>query len=49
MTINDKNKDENYNKILREKQQIYQYYHQVKLINMNFLLTKKYYRLVKVD
>ena len=37
----------NYNKILTEKQQKYQHYHQVKLINMNILQMKKY--LVKVE
>ena len=37
----------NYNTILTEKQQKYQHYHQVKLINMNILQMKKY--LVKVE
>ena len=37
----------NYNKILTEKQQKYQHYHQVKLINMNILQMKKYQ--VKVE
>ena len=31
----------NYNTILTEKQQKYQHYHQVKLINMNILQMKK--------
>ena len=33
--------------ILPEKQQKYQHYHQVKLINMNILQLKKYYPLIK--
>ena len=37
----------NYNTILTEKQQKYQHYHQVKLINMNILQMKKYQ--VKVE
>ena len=37
----------NYNTILTEKQQKYQHYHQVKLINMNILQMKKY--MVKVE
>ena len=32
---------------LTEKQQKYQHYHQVKLVNMNFLKAKKYYHLIK--
>ena len=36
-----------YNMILTEKKQKYQYYHQVKLININFLQTKKYCYLIK--
>ena len=44
MTIEDQNKDENYNIILTEKLRKYQLYHHVKLINMNTLLVKKYYR-----
>ena len=43
MTIEDKLKMENYNTILTEKPRKYQLYHQVKLINMNTLLVKKYY------
>ena len=38
----------NCNTILTEKQQKDQHYHQVKLINMNFLQVKKYYHLIKV-
>ena len=33
--------------ILREKLLKYQLYHQEKLMNMNTLLVKKYYRLIK--
>ena len=40
---------ENYNKILTEKQQKYQYYHQVKLININILQVDRYYLLIKVE
>ena len=36
-----------YNLTLTEKQQKYQHYHQVKLVNMNFLKAKKYYHLIK--
>ena len=32
----------NYNSILTEKQQKYQHYYQVKLININILQVKKY-------
>ena len=39
----------NYNRILIEKQQKYQYYHYVKLINTNILQVKKYYLLNKVE
>ena len=42
-------KMKNYNTILTEKQQKYQHYHQVKLINMNILQVKKYYHLIKVE
>ena len=38
----------NYNMILPEKQEKYQHYHQVKLINMNILQVKKNYLLIKV-
>ena len=40
-------KMKNCNTILTENQQKYQHYHQVKLINMNTLKTKKYYLLIK--
>ena len=36
----------NYNMILIEKQPKYQRDHQAKLISMNILLVKKYYRLI---
>ena len=39
----------NYNKILTEEQQKDQFYHQVKLININILQAKKYYLLFKVE
>ena len=35
--------------ILTEKQQIYQHYYQIKLINKNILQVKKYYLLIKVE
>ena len=35
MTIDDKIRDENWNMTLTEKQQQYQLYHQIKLINMH--------------
>ena len=38
-----------YNKILTEKQQKYQNFHQVKLISMNILQVKKYLNLIKVE
>ena len=34
---------------LTEKLQKYQHYHQVKLINMSILQTKKYYLTIKVE
>ena len=37
-----------YNAILTEKKQKY-HYHQVKMINMNFLQTKKYCNLIKSE
>ena len=43
MTIKIKLKMKNYNMILIEKSRKHQLYHQVKLINMNTLLVKKYY------
>ena len=33
--------------ILTEKQEKYQHYHLEKIINMNILLVKKYYHLIK--
>ena len=36
-----------YNNILTERQQKYQHYRQVKLINMNILQMKEYYLLSK--
>ena len=41
MIIDDQMKS--YNMILTDKQLKYHHYHQVKLINMNILLVKKYY------
>ena len=40
-TTEDKIKDEKPNMVLTKKQQKYQHYHQVKLINMNILQAKK--------
>ena len=34
---------------LTEKQQKYQHYYQIKLINKNILQVKKYYLLIKVE
>ena len=43
MTIDDKIRDEKLQyDIYREAAKIYQHYHQVKLINMNFFQVKKY-------
>ena len=42
-------KVKNYDTILTEKQQEYQYYYHVKLINMNFLQMKKFYHLLKAE
>ena len=39
----------NYNMILTEKQQKYQYYHQIKLIKMNILQMKKFQLMIKVE
>ena len=47
MTIDDHIEDENYNMILIEKLEIYQPYHQAKIISMNILLVKKYCHLIK--
>ena len=49
MTIEDQIKDENYNMTLIEKLRKYQPYHQVKLINMNTLLVKKYYHRINSE
>ena len=49
MTIDDKMKYDTNNIILTEKQQKYQQYCQIKLINMNILQVKKYYHLIKVE
>ena len=46
MTIEDQIKDENCNMILIERLQKYLLYHQVKLISMNILLVKRFYRLI---
>ena len=48
-TVDDKVKDENYNMILTEKQQKYQHYQQLKLINMNILQARKYCHLIKLE
>ena len=49
MTIDNEIIVENYNIILTEKQQKYQHYHQIKLINMNILQVKKYYVLIEEE
>ena len=46
MTNDDKIKDK---KLQYEKQQEYQHYHKVKLINMNILKVKKCYDLIKLE
>ena len=43
MTIHGLIRVKNYNMIRIEKQQKYQHYNQVKLINMNTLQVKRYY------
>ena len=52
MAIDDKVRDEkaqyNINRVT-EKQQKYQHYHQVKLLNMNSLQVKRYCHLIKVE
>ena len=49
MTIDEKVKDEKLQiLILIEKLQKYQHYQQTKLLNLNILLVKNYYLLVKV-
>ena len=40
---------ENYNMVLTKKQQKYQHFHQVKLINRNIFQVKKYYLLIKIE
>ena len=45
--IDDKIIDEKYNMTLKEKQQKYRHYLQVKLINMNILQMKKQYHLIQ--
>ena len=47
MKTDNKIRDEKLQTILTEKQQKYQRYHQVKLINMNILQVKKYCLLIK--
>ena len=42
-------KMKNYSTRLPEKQQKYQHYHQVKLVNINILQVKKYYHMIKVE
>ena len=49
MTIDDKIRYEKLQIILTEKQQKYQHYYQVRLINMNILQEKKYCLLIKVE
>ena len=49
MTIDDKIRYEKLQIILTEKQQKYQHYYQVRLINMNVLQEKKYCLLIKVE
>ena len=39
----------NYNTTLTEKQQKYQHYHKVKLMNMNILQPKKHCHLIKLE
>ena len=43
MAIEDQTKDEKLQYDIKERLRKYQLYHQVKLINMNTLLVKKYY------
>ena len=47
MATDDKIKDENYNLILKGKEQKYQHYYQVKLINRNILQLKEYQLLIE--
>ena len=46
MTIEDQVREAAYNMILIKKLQKYQLYHEAKLISMNILLVKIYYRLI---
>ena len=46
MTIDEEIRDEKLQYDIKEKQQKYQLYHQVKLMNVNILQVKKYYLLV---
>ena len=39
----------NYNMVLIERQQKYQHYHQVKLLNINILQKNKYYLPIKAE
>ena len=47
VTIDNKIRMKNYHMILTEKQQKHQYYQLEKLISMNILQTKVYFRLIK--
>ena len=49
MTIDDKIRDKKLQYDINREAAKYQHYHQVKLINMNFLQVKKYYHLIKVE
>ena len=49
MKINDKARDGSYNAILAEKLHRYRHYYLEELININILLVKKYYLLIKVE
>ena len=49
MTIGEKIRDEKLQLISTEKQQKYQFYNQVKMINMNILLSKKYHLLPEAN
>ena len=49
MTIDGKIRDEKLQYCITEKQQKYQHYHQLKLLNMNILRAKKYYHLIKEE
>ena len=46
MTTEDRIKDEKLQHDINRRQQKYQLYHQAKLMNMNFLLVKRYYHLI---